>query len=109
MKACPKCGCEYQRFAFSITGGGTFTALACFTKTCDYTGPWVGPITFPPNRQDGDRAARAWDAEITRRQLPARLARRLPTQATLDYVASADYVKPAQAAPGRNIMSNRSH
>ena len=104
MKACPKCGCEYQRFAFSITGNGTFTALACFAKACDYTGPWVGPITFPPNRQDGDRAARAWDTEITRQALPAALARRLPARKTLDYVRSADYVKPARDRENRRLM-----
>lgn len=103
MKPCPKCGCEYQRFAFSITGTGTLTALACFNKACDYTGPWVGPITFPPNRRDGDRAAREWDAQILRQRLPARLARRLPSQATLDYV------KPARDPQDRQIMSDRPH
>lgn len=93
MKPCPKCGCRYQRFAFSITEGCTLVALACFNKGCDYAGPAVGPITFPPDRRDGDRAAAAWDAEIVRRALPARLAKRLPAPR---YVES-DYVKPASA------------
>lgn len=106
MKPCPKCGCEYQRFAFSITGTGTLTALACFNKACDYTGPWVGPISFPPNRRDGDRAATAWDAEITRQRLPARLARRLPSRTSL---AARDYVKPARDGGDGRIMSNRQH
>lgn len=109
MKPCPKCGCEYQRFAFSITGTGTLTALACFNKACDYTGPWVGPITFPPNRRDGNLAAGAWDAEITRQRLPARLSRRLPSPATMALVQSADYVKPARDPQDRQIMSNRPH
>lgn len=103
MKPCPKCGCEYQRFAFSITGTGTLTALACFNRACDYTGPWVGPITFPPDRRDGDRAAAAWEAQIVRHSLPPRLSRRLPSATTLDYV------KPAPDGGDRHIMSNRPH
>jgi hypothetical protein len=91
MKPCPKCGCPHTRLALAIRPGDTLVALACFNKTCDYTGPYVGPITFPPNRQDGNRAAAAWDAEIVRRSLPARLRERLPAPR---YVES-DYVKPA--------------
>lgn len=106
MKPCPKCGCEYQRYAFSITGTGTLTALACFNRACDYTGPWVGPILFPPNRRDGDRAAAAWEAQIVRHSLPPRLSRRLPSPATVDRV-QADYVKPAKDSDDRLIMSNR--
>lgn len=103
MEACPKCGCEHQRFAFSITGAGTLTALACFNKGCDFTGPWVGPIAFPPDRRDGARAARAWNADVLRRRLPARLASRLPSARTLDYV------KPAPASREKRIMSNQAH
>lgn len=58
-------------------------ALACYNKACDYTGPYVGPIRFPPDRRDGDRAAAAWDAEIVRRRLPAFLSKRLPKPARL--------------------------
>lgn len=78
MKPCPKCGCPHQRIAFAIDPAGTYVSLACFSKACDYTGPAVGPISFPPDRRDGERAAVAWDAEIVRRSLPARLAKRLP-------------------------------
>jgi hypothetical protein len=99
MKPCPKCGCQYQRLAFAIRPGDTLVALACFNRTCDYTGPFVGPITFPPDRRDGDRAAVAWDAEITRRSLPAFLRRRLPIRPGADAADydKSEYVKPAAA------------
>jgi hypothetical protein len=86
MKPCPKCGCKYQRMAFAIDPAGTLVALACYSKACDYTGPYVGPMTFPPDRRGRLKAATAWDAEIVRQSLPARLAKRVP-----------HYVKPASA------------
>jgi hypothetical protein len=82
MRPCPKCGCGFQRLAFRLTDVGTQVALACFSKSCDFTGPFTG-MTFPPSRETTDRAADLWDAEIVRQSLPARLRARLPTA---DYV-----------------------
>lgn len=77
MKPCPKCGCTYHRLAYRLDEAGTQVALACFSKACDYTGPYTG-VTFPPGREDMNRAADLWDAEIFRQSLPAHLRRRLP-------------------------------
>jgi hypothetical protein len=60
MEPCPKCHCPHQRFSFFLRPpAGTYVALSCMR--CGFDGPETGPISFPPDRRDGDRAARLWN------------------------------------------------
>ena len=100
MRPCPKCGCKFQRLAYRLDTAGTQVALACFSKECDYTGPFTD-MTFPPSRQDTSRAADLWDAEIFRNTLPGRLRKRLPARLGVQLVPELND-RPA----GKRIMYN---
>jgi len=105
MRPCPKCGCQYQRLAYRLNEAGTSVALACFNRTCDFTGPYTG-MTFPPDRRDCTRAAGLWDTEVLRLTLPAFLRSRLPAPAAL--IAANEPLSPDlnTRSAGKKIMLN---